>query len=124
MNGDYVHPLPRVASGALAQLWRQTHLDERPISGEALRTVARPVSWTCFDAGLSLEELILGVTNSWLAMEAQRRQADTRLARAFAKLVSLCIEEFQFASRASDARAKALDRLQQYDRHSVQLGAR
>ncbi len=120
---EYPQALPGVAGGALAQLWRQAHLDERPISRDALRTVARPVSWTAFDAGLSSEELILGVTSSWLAMAALERRVDPRFPGLFAKLLSLCVEEFQFALRASEARAKALDRLQQCDRQAMPIAA-
>jgi hypothetical protein len=103
--------LPRDASSALSQLWRQAHFDERQISREVLRVVARLVSWSAFDAGLSIEELILGVTTSWLAAEVSHRPSEMHLQWAFAKLVALSVEEFHYAVRDSEARIDALERL-------------
>jgi hypothetical protein len=111
VDRGYPQALADVGSGALVQLWRQAQFDKRPISREALHTIARPVSWAAFDAGLSSEELILAVTESWLAMTARGPRADPRLAGLFARLLSLCVEEFHFALRASEARARAIDHL-------------
>ena len=121
-HAGYPQPLPRVASGALAQLWRQALLDERSMSRDLLRTVARPVSWTAFDTGLSVEELILGVTTSWTATDALHRVGATRLPWIFARLLSLCVDEFQFALRASEARARDMDHLQRHEPQPAKLG--
>jgi len=106
--------LPRAATSALSQLWRQAHFDERRINREVLRVVARLVSQASYDAGLSLDELILGVTASWLRSEGSPHtgeKAEPRLQWAFAKLVALSVDEFHRAIQDSQAQVNALELL-------------
>jgi hypothetical protein len=94
-------PLPsRDANDALAELWRQLQLDDRVVSSDELKAVARRVSAAARTAGWRPEELIVAVKQSWQAREHNPPSGTHRLHELLNEVISLCIDEFYGAPGA------------------------
>ena len=103
--------LPPEANELLRELWGEIHGEERQVSRERLRAVARQVSLCAMEKGLRPEELIIAVKESWMSPDGLTEPRERmRLQWVLADTISLCIDEFYLALRDTESRRGVPDR--------------